>query len=91
MSLSLLTTRRFFTQKPVLIQRSFTACPTRFRDFVNAPKSSSTLRAPLEGIRVLDLTRVLGNVHIYIFFKVNWHTNSILAGPYCTMMLGDMG
>lgn len=34
--------------------------------------TDTTLRAPLDGIRVVDLTR-------------------ILSGPFCTMMLGDMG
>ncbi|NMM78894.1 CaiB/BaiF CoA-transferase family protein [Acidovorax sp. SRB_24] len=38
---------------------------------MNLP-SDDALRAPLSGVRVIDLTR-------------------ILSGPFCTMMLGDMG
>lgn len=59
---SVLSTSRFFVKKqPVnlLAQRSFNSCRTQLRDFVDAPPTKAS-RAPLEGIRVLDLTRVLG-------------------------------
>jgi hypothetical protein len=55
-------TRFYIKTKPIknlLVQRSFGSCSAIFRDFSNeAPKTTG--RAPLEGIRVLDLTRVLG-------------------------------
>lgn len=62
MSSAIFNTSRFFLNsrpvKNLLIQRSFNSCTAQFRDF-NQP-SKSTGRAPLEGVRVLDLTRVLG-------------------------------
>ena len=60
MSLSLLSSRRFFARNSTYIQRSFSSCQTQWRDFVETP---ATPRAPLEGIRVLDLTRVLGRFY----------------------------
>lgn len=39
---------------------------------MSADDEAATLRQPLEGVRVIDLTRVL-------------------SGPFCTMLLGDMG
>lgn len=55
----ILSTSRFFVKRPLngLIHRSFQSSSTMRRDFVDAPVMP---RAPLEGIRVLDLTRVLG-------------------------------
>jgi hypothetical protein len=70
---SLLSTSRYFAKKqPVnlLVQRSFNSCKTQLRDFIEAPLTK-TSRAPLEGIRVLDLTRVLGKVVERVYHKLS--------------------
>lgn len=61
MSSFILSSRRFFLNKPWVVQRSFQSCRTQLRDYVEP-----TARGPLEGIRVLDLTRVLGKA----FYKI---------------------
>lgn len=54
--MALLNTGLFGVKKSFypIFRHSFSTCSTYFRDFVPAS------RGPLEGIRVLDLTRVLG-------------------------------
>lgn len=85
-NMSILFTRRFFVHRP-LIQRSFASSSIQFRDLIEAPVKPG---APLEGIRVLDLTRVLGMLELVVYFSFT-HPSTFIAGPYCTMMLGDMG
>lgn len=70
MSISILSTSRFFVKRPinVLVQRSFNSAGTQLRDYVEAPVT--TPRAPLEGIRVLDLTRVLGISFFLLLYEL---------------------
>lgn len=67
MTLFLLNRTRFVTKTctQLIYRRSFNTSRAHFRN-VEAPAPSA--RGPLEGIRILDLTRVLGkNTQLYSF------------------------
>jgi hypothetical protein len=55
MMFSILANSRAVGRKSMMTVRSFHVTRSQWRDLAPAPK-----RGPLEGVRVLDLTRVLG-------------------------------
>lgn len=68
------------------VRRSFSTCRAWRRDLPSTPVEND---GPLAGIRVLDLTRVLGKSTSLDYGEMD--TDESVAGPYCTMMLGDLG
>lgn len=75
-------------------RRMLSTSRIQLRNDTTTTTSSTDGAGPLEGLRVLDLTRVLGKTIHGMSVKNNnvsytslYHT----AGPYCTMMLGDLG
>lgn len=100
-SLSLTSTRGIarigqFTARDVALQKrslsSTSATAATAADNSSAAKSKNNKKLPLQGIRVLDMTRVLAGVCLlFLLSLVKYFVLTHLVQPYCTQILGDLG